>query len=313
MATLYDIAQKANVSLTTASRILNYDPTFTVKQSTRDLVLEIAKELGYQSKKKYLNRQRKVVGVILGENLLATMIEMISAYFLDHKIEFKHYSLNELHLLSGDKSVHLLLCVGNFSTKQYQRLENIGKPLVFVHSNIDDKTRHMIHFDYIEATNNLLDYLSAQGHHMVGYIGAKEMIGEPQERLIDYGYETFLTVTTHDPRFTHLPHHTYMGEKTYESGYYMMQLALQQLDCPTSFICSCDEIAQGAIQALHDHKQEREIVYYQYDNYRQGKIVAKMNVQELVNMMGSFVQWLMSDPVKQCYDIQTRVSIQEDL
>ena len=52
MATLKDIAQMAQVSIATVSRILNNDPTLSVPQQTRENVLEAAKALQYQKKKK---------------------------------------------------------------------------------------------------------------------------------------------------------------------------------------------------------------------------------------------------------------------
>ena len=42
MATIKDIAKKANVSQTTVSRILNYDPTLSVNDETRKRVFAAA-------------------------------------------------------------------------------------------------------------------------------------------------------------------------------------------------------------------------------------------------------------------------------
>ena len=52
MATLKDIAQLADVSIATVSRILNDDPTLSVPPQTRENVLEAAKKLQYHKKKK---------------------------------------------------------------------------------------------------------------------------------------------------------------------------------------------------------------------------------------------------------------------
>lgn len=50
MATIKDIAQKANVSAATVSRILNQDDTLSVTAQTREKVLKIAQELNYTKK-----------------------------------------------------------------------------------------------------------------------------------------------------------------------------------------------------------------------------------------------------------------------
>ena len=52
MATIRDIAKKANVSIATVSRILSGDTTFSIKDSTRKRVEQIASELGYVNTKK---------------------------------------------------------------------------------------------------------------------------------------------------------------------------------------------------------------------------------------------------------------------
>ena len=51
MATIKDIALKANVSIGTVSRVLNFDETLNVSDSTREKILKIADELQYKSLK----------------------------------------------------------------------------------------------------------------------------------------------------------------------------------------------------------------------------------------------------------------------
>ncbi len=51
MATIKDIAKKANVSQATVSRILNYDPTLSVNDETRKRVFAAAEALNYTKHK----------------------------------------------------------------------------------------------------------------------------------------------------------------------------------------------------------------------------------------------------------------------
>lgn len=48
MATLKEIAEAANVSVATVSRVLNDDPTLSVKAQTRQKILEAAERLEYK-------------------------------------------------------------------------------------------------------------------------------------------------------------------------------------------------------------------------------------------------------------------------
>ena len=45
MATLKEIAQEAGVSLATVSRVLNEDPSLSVKEETKQRIFEIAERL----------------------------------------------------------------------------------------------------------------------------------------------------------------------------------------------------------------------------------------------------------------------------
>ena len=52
MATIRDIAERAGVSVTTVSRVLNMDDTLNVSAETRVKVFEIAEELDYVPRKR---------------------------------------------------------------------------------------------------------------------------------------------------------------------------------------------------------------------------------------------------------------------
>lgn len=49
MATIREIAEKAGFSQATVSRILNDDPSFSVKEATRQKILSTSIEMGYET------------------------------------------------------------------------------------------------------------------------------------------------------------------------------------------------------------------------------------------------------------------------
>ncbi|MGO2607913.1 MAG: LacI family DNA-binding transcriptional regulator, partial [Brachybacterium tyrofermentans] len=57
--TLKDVAEKAGVSLATASKVMN--GRADVRDSTRQEVAEVARELGYQPKRRDTDRRRSVM------------------------------------------------------------------------------------------------------------------------------------------------------------------------------------------------------------------------------------------------------------
>lgn len=56
MATITDIARVAAVSISTVSRVLNYDSTLSVTEETKRKIFEAAEELNYTKYKKKKNK-----------------------------------------------------------------------------------------------------------------------------------------------------------------------------------------------------------------------------------------------------------------
>ena len=59
MATIKDIAERAQVSPATVSRVLNYDETMSVSIETRNRIFQVAEELNYVKYKSKNNYRRK--------------------------------------------------------------------------------------------------------------------------------------------------------------------------------------------------------------------------------------------------------------
>ena len=70
MATIKEIASIAEVSISTVSRVLNFDETLNVSAATREKILKIADELEYISlkTKKVKNKKCKDIGIIYWYN-----------------------------------------------------------------------------------------------------------------------------------------------------------------------------------------------------------------------------------------------------
>lgn len=83
MVRLKDIALQASVSSATVSRILNRDDSLAVTEETREKVLRIADELGYQPSAKTKNRSRNDSAPLIGVvSCLSPEEERQDPYFL---------------------------------------------------------------------------------------------------------------------------------------------------------------------------------------------------------------------------------------
>ena len=52
MATIRDVAKKANVSVATVSRVLNNDTTLSTSLETKQKIFAVSKQLNYEKKKR---------------------------------------------------------------------------------------------------------------------------------------------------------------------------------------------------------------------------------------------------------------------
>lgn len=59
MATIKDIASIVGVSISTVSRVLNFDDTLNVSNTTREKILKVADDLDYISTKSKKIKKRK--------------------------------------------------------------------------------------------------------------------------------------------------------------------------------------------------------------------------------------------------------------
>ena len=64
MATIRDVAKKANVSVATVSRVLNNDTTLSTSLETKQKIFAAAKELNYVKKKRVVSTPKCRIGIL---------------------------------------------------------------------------------------------------------------------------------------------------------------------------------------------------------------------------------------------------------
>jgi LacI family transcriptional regulator len=178
--TIYDIAERASVSIATVSRVLNNQAR--VAQKTRRRVLEVASELGYQPHASAQSLARRK------SSLISAVIPMITNYFFMEVLRGlqDRLAVSEFDLLvytartmeevgtQLDRALHRGRSDGAmiFSTPvdddRIAKLRRSGQRAVFVDCSHPD-------FDSVSIDNELGGYLATghlieQGHSRIGLI-----------------------------------------------------------------------------------------------------------------------------------------------
>lgn len=257
MATIKDVAELANVSITTVSRILNEDKTLSVSEETRQAVFEATKILGYVKKRK-VSTQEFTMGIVQWYSLQQ---EIDDPYYLQIRQGIENFCVqNNIHVirtfrsdqnyLDVLKNVDGLVCVGKFNRHEISQFKKISHKIIFLDMyspNIDDNT---ITLDFSGAMIEALEYLKSLRHTQIGYLGGKEYI---EENVIyqDERKKIFINYCEQN----HISYKNFLieDEFTTESGYMMMMELIRCHQLPTALFCASDPIAIGALRALQEH------------------------------------------------------------
>lgn len=269
MATLKDIAQQAHVSVSTVSRVLNYDATLSVSDDTRSNILRIADELNYQKSKKAATSlsplEPKIRGRILIVTWYSSLQELEDPYYLSIRLGIEEECKNQqlqiietLHLSGVDSlpqqryDADGVIAIGKFSQTQIDFLETLAPQLVFVDSNPNPQKFTSVVADLAGATTLVLKHLLDLGHTHIGFIGGRDFVGEQQQLLAidDIREQTFTEFMRLKQRFH--AEDVYIGKFHVSDGYSLMKTAIAKGNLPTAFFIASDSMAIGALKALHE-------------------------------------------------------------
>ena len=179
MVTMKEIAQKSGFSQATVSRLLNGDPTLSVKEETRRRIIEVSEQLGYATGSRRIALPRRVAVLdnatreeeladayfdelrsVLGDNARAQHMELTSFSHIDDLIadagDFDGFISIGPSVLSSDRllKLHLVLPYG-----------------VFIDINPAPSLFDSVQPDLSQTILDALDVLVSSGKRRIGYIG----------------------------------------------------------------------------------------------------------------------------------------------
>ena len=180
MATITDIAKVANVSISTVSRVLNYDPNLSVTEETKRKIFEAAETLNYTKyKTKNKNKQQEQLTPNLSvqtapqEPSIAVVQwrsddeELTDIYYMsirlgaEKRAEELGYNILkvsqlEQHNLQG---IDGILAIGKFTQKTLQELQQLHPNLCVIGSNFPLEEFDSVNTDFYQATEIALTHL----------------------------------------------------------------------------------------------------------------------------------------------------------
>ena len=255
MATIKDIAELANVSITTVSRVLNYDETLSVPAETKKRVFEAAEELSYVTSTKKKSKKRMKVGIYYSYSLEE---ELEDPYYLSIRLSIEkklnREDMNITRIRSVEKredmkSLDGILCLGVFRKEEIGKIEESGIPCVFVDSNPNDDVFDSVVIDFVKSTKKVLNHIRELGHTRIGFIGGTDSeVGDVRAR--DLRQDVYESVMKENSLFR--DDYVKIGGYTPTDGYRLSKEILSMKDRPTALFVANDSMAVGCYKAASD-------------------------------------------------------------
>jgi LacI family transcriptional regulator len=261
---LDDIAKSAGVSKATVSNALNNRKG--VGKETKDKIIKIAKELGYNktngSKSEELKSIRIIIykkhGYVVSDTpFFSNLLEGIQKECRDEGYEMmiSHLSRNEnnykeiINNIRDDNSSGYLILATEMLEEDLDDFNLLNKPVVLLDSFFKNRDYDQVVIDNYSASYRGTKRLIEKGHNNIGYLHSSVYINNFYYRKL--GFEDSIKESgleiNEDYQFS--------LEPTIEGSYQQMKeiLLTQNPELPTSFFADNDIIAFGAVKALKEH------------------------------------------------------------
>ncbi len=254
-----DVADKAGVSRTTVSFVLNNTPGKTISEETRQKVLRAAAELNYlpnDMARKLAMRKHRTIALFICYNhylfsdaFVIRLVEGMTPVLNKHRVQLVIQPLrlnqaNYLELARNDEAEGLILFNTHDGDEGLPRLIGAQFPVVIIGS-IWESSFLQVDIDNTQAAKTVMDYLFDLGHKRTALI----LHAAPVYYAARLRYEGYRQALE-EAGLTYHADLVRVADFSEESGFTAMQELLQVNPPPTAVFAGNDTIAYGAIQAI---------------------------------------------------------------
>ncbi|WP_066225841.1 LacI family DNA-binding transcriptional regulator [Formosa haliotis] len=259
--TIYDIAEKLNITAVTVSRALNNNPKISV--ATRELVLETAAELNYEQNKlaKALKSGKSFnVGVIvprINTNFFGSVIRGIEEELYPqgyHIIICQTHDEKELELGNINSLLNLqvdgiLMSISNSKEDNNDLFKNILKknvPLIFFDRSKDIPGVSSVTIDDFKGAYEATQHLINQGYKRIAHISNDQKLTIFKNRCAGYKQALLDNGLPYDENLV------IESRSKVEQGKEVTKTLLDMKNPPDGIFSSSDFSALGAIQEIKE-------------------------------------------------------------
>ncbi|WP_155836253.1 LacI family DNA-binding transcriptional regulator [Alicyclobacillus herbarius] len=256
--TIRDVARMAGVSTATVSNVLN--GTGRVAKSTIETVLSIVEETNFKVNASARTLRQKtsrllailVPGFVMGTNSNPYYWEFVSG--VSNVVDEKGFdvilkgisSLDDIHL-ADERNIDGLLIIGAFSFMEFvDPILQLGIPVVFVDSYLEDKDVNLVNLDDRYGTYLATQHVLALGHRKVLFASSKLIPGGVEnERFQGYKEAMEASGLTVDPDLL------IETDISFEAGRQLAHRLADRRDY-TAVVTTGDALALGLLRGFYE-------------------------------------------------------------
>ena len=266
MATMLDVSRKAGVAVSTVSRVLN--GTAKISQATRDTVFKAIEELNYRPNvlaQSLSKQQTNTIGLVITSGVINSqyLLQLIEKCQEIAAENGKFLLISQADGQSND-AIHsilalvdrrcdaILYCHSSFLEHDINEdilsdlIDKISVPLVVMNCQLPRHPNHCVWLDNVKSASLPVEYLLQQGHQRVAYIAGPLHQKTSKARVCGYQQSLNKFDIKLDPLLLT------EAERGYQGGYQACKQLLQRTTNFTAICCFNDQMAIGAVKALHE-------------------------------------------------------------
>ncbi|WP_350020166.1 LacI family DNA-binding transcriptional regulator [Priestia flexa] len=251
----YDVAEKAKVSQSTVSRVLNNYPH--IKETTRKKVLKAIEELGFtrdEIARSLASNKTRTIGLIVGDITNPFFAE--SAKVITGKAQEMQYdvilcntnhseeNLNKyIQTLKGKRVDGIIIAAANKDNEQIKELYDQGFPVVLFNSILEHQKANYIAVDNYKGAKLAVEHLYNLNHRKIAYIAGPSAYVTTHLRNLGYQdalKELGIAINTA---------YIYSQNFSYNEVYQFTKKLLNSPNCPTGFFAASDQMALAVLDA----------------------------------------------------------------
>lgn len=295
--TIYDVAKKANVAISTVSRVLNDSPY--VSEETKSKVDMAIKELDFRPQfnaRKLARSEPQIIAVAVPTFTTPFFNEVLKGVkdeLMDVDLDFIIYNTgsadpeeNFKNFLDRGVPDALLIFSINITEEIHSRIQSMNVPVVLVGSNHDEY--NFIYWDNYQGGTLAARHLLDKGYKDFGIIRShsKSQITDEREKgFRDTLTEAGITVPEEKLVTGITKKHAGFSE---EAGYEAIKILKDRDSMPEALFCTNDAQAIGAMHALDElgMRVPEDIAIMGYDNIKVSRYLGLTTVDQQMYDVG---------------------------